>query len=240
MCTVLFASVYNVPIRNLTLTFLSFLIGMETYFSCNYTLLCTYKWSELGECEKNPSYMLSECADSCARRKAMLEEQNARLDGITSFFDLEASDLDGNPYSFSQLKGKVTVVVNVASECAFANSAYKGLVQLWSSVSHESVEILAFPCNQFGDSEPGSRDEIRDYVNSKGVEFKLMEKIDVNGPNTSPVYLFLKKQTDMPVIAWNFGTYFVVGPDGTVTEYTGVAPFHLKPYIDELLGKEEL
>ncbi|KAI2497533.1 Glutathione peroxidase [Fragilaria crotonensis] len=193
--------------------FLLLLISLSVASARDKSRGC-YDWSELGECEKNPTYMLSECEDSCARRKAMLEEQNARLNGITSFFDLEANDLDGHLYSFSQLKGKVTVVANVASECAFANSAYKG--------------------------EPGSRDEIRDYVKSKGVEFKMMEKIDVNGPNTSPVYLFLKKQTDMPVIAWNFGTYFVVGPDGTVTEYTGVAPFHLKPYIDELLGKEEL
>ena len=184
--------------------------------------------------------MLSECADSCARRKAMLEEQDARLDGIESFFDLEAPDLEGHPFSFSSLKGKVTVVVNVASECAFSESAYKGLVQLWSNVSHENVEILAFPCNQFGDSEPGSRKEIRKYADSKHVEFKMMKKINVSGPDTSPVYLFLKKHTDVPVIAWNFGTYFLVGPDGTVTEYTGVAPFHLKPFIEELLGKEEL
>jgi glutathione peroxidase-family protein len=198
------------------------------------------QWAEVGECQNNPEFMLRECPDSCARYDEVLLEHNSRVGEINSFFDLEGTDIDGKPYPFSQLEGKVTVVVNVASYCGFTESHYKGLVELWSHVKDEGVQILAFPCNQFGKQEPGTADDIAAFAKSKGVEFKMMEKIDVNGPHTSLIYLYLKSQTDVTAIGWNFGTYFVVAPDGAVTAHTGVAPLHLKPFIFQLLGKEEL
>jgi glutathione peroxidase-family protein len=198
------------------------------------------QWAEIGECVHNPDYMLRECAETCARFQEIQLEHNARVGEINSFFDLEGIDIQGNPYPFSQLEGKVTVVVNVASQCGFTESHYKGLVELWSSVQQEGVQILAFPCNQFGKQEPGTAEEIEAFAKSKGVQFKMMQKVDVNGPNTSLIYLYLKSQTDVTAISWNFGTYFVVAPDGAVTAHTGVAPMHLKPFIFELLGKEEL
>ena len=166
----------------------------------------------------------------------------AQLQHVHSFFDLEGIDIYGNVYPFYQLKNKVTVIVNVASFCGFTESAYKGLVELWSTVDHDQVHILAFPCDQFGNQEPGTSEEIAAFAKTKGVTFTMMQKIHVNGPDTSPIYLYLKSKADLPVIAWNFGTYFLISPDGsTVAEYTGVAPYQLKPFIYEMmLGTEEL
>ena len=184
--------------------------------------------------------MLSQCSEACAHFEQVLAEQKARVTEVQSFFDLVGTDLDGKPFPFSQLEGKVTVVVNVASFCGFTETHYRELVDLWSQVEQEDVQILAFPCNQFGKQEPGTAKEISDFARSKGVEFKMMEKIDVNGPNTSLIYLYLKSQTDVNAISWNFGTYFVIGPDGAVSAHTGVSPLRLKPFIFDLLGKEEL
>jgi glutathione peroxidase len=184
--------------------------------------------------------MLRECSESCRRVYEIQEDQSARVRTISSFFDLEASDLYGHPFSFASLRGKVTVIVNVASHCGYTESHYHGLVELWSSIREDPVQILAFPCNQFGKQEPGTAKEIADFAKSKGVEFTMMEKIDVNGPTTSLIYLYLKSQTNVTAIRWNFATYFIVSPEGDVTAHTGVEPMDLKPTILELLGKEEL
>jgi glutathione peroxidase-family protein len=194
----------------------------------------------MGECDHNPGFMLRECSNACSRLNEVRIDQQSRVRSVRSFFDLEGTDLDGNPFPFSQLEGKVTVVVNVASYCGYTESHYRGLVELWSQIKNENVQILAFPCNQFGKQEPGTADEIAAFAKSKGVEFKMMQKLDVNGPNTSLIYLYLKSQTDVTAITWNFATYFLVGPDGAVSAHTGVEPLQLKASILEMLGKEEL
>jgi glutathione peroxidase len=102
-------------------------------------------------------------------------------------------------------KTSVTIVVNVASKCGYTESHYRGLVNLWSKVKDESVEILAFPCNQFGSQEPDSDAQILQFAKGKGVEFTMMSKIDVNGPTASPVYKYLKKAAGPGAISWNFG-----------------------------------
>ena len=105
------------------------------------------EWAERGECEKNPGYMQSNCAASCdAIEKARLADMK-ELEGL-SFFDLKAKDIDGNDFDFASLKGKVTVIVNVASFCGYTESHYRGLVELYSNLEGTPVEILAFPCNQ--------------------------------------------------------------------------------------------
>jgi glutathione peroxidase-family protein len=167
-------------------------------------------------------------------------EQEARASSINSFFDLEAEDIDGNLIPFEKFRGHVTVITNVASYCGFTESHYKSLVELWSQVRHEPVNILAFPCNQFGNQEPGTAEEIKAFAKSKGVEFTMMNKIDVNGANTSLIYLFLKNRAGPRDIAWNFGTYFVVSGDGDVTSHSGVDPMDLMGTIANMLGKEEL
>jgi glutathione peroxidase len=102
---------------------------------------------------------------------------------------------------------KVTIIVNVASHCGYTESHYRGLVSLWSKVKDESVEILAFPCNQFGYQEPESDASILQFAKAKGVEFTMMSKI--NGPTASLVYKYLKKSAGPAAITWNFGTFWV-------------------------------
>ena len=183
--------------------------------------------------------MNRDCSDACTRLAEIRMDQESRLP--KSVFELELKTLGGTPFSFSDLQGKVTVIVNVASYCGYTESHYKGLVELWSQLEgNDSVQILAFPCNQFGKQEPGSAAEIAKFVADKGVEFTMMEKVDVNGPNTSLLYLYLKHKTGVSTIGWNFATYFIIGPTGDVTAHSGVEPLGLKDSIFELLGKEEL
>eukprot|EP00986_Skeletonema_menzelii_P004043 scaffold1332_cov137-Skeletonema_menzelii.AAC.5 len=167
-----------------------------------------------------------------------------KLEHIHSFFDLEAEDIDEKVVKFDQFKGKVTVITNVASFCGYTESHYNGLVELYSQfkASAFGFNILAFPCNQFGEQEPKECGAIKEFALSKGVEFTMMNKVDVNGSEASPVYLYLKKVAGPPRITWNFATYYVVRPDGTVNSYSGVQPTELKEVILEAMGmdKDEL
>ena len=191
-------------------------------------------WADMGECSQNPSYMLVHCATSCHQLE---QAQSQDLERIDSFFDLTANDLQGNPVDFAQFRNQVTILTNVASYCGYTESHYQGLVELWSQVvATQKVQILAFPCNQFGQQEPGTADEIEAFSASKGVQFTMMQKVNVNGAQAHPVYKYLKQQAGPNSIAWNFGTYYVVSPDGEVTSYSGVEPMQLKDVVLELLG----
>ncbi|MBX7144903.1 MAG: glutathione peroxidase [Oligoflexia bacterium] len=135
----------------------------------------------------------------------------------SSFFELSASDINGNDWAFSQLKGKVTLIVNVASRCGFT-SQYTGLQSLYDRFKVKGLEIVAFPCNQFGAQEPGTAAEIKSFCDTSfGVTFPIMQKVDVNGPNTHPVFAYLKSNCPgllgTESIKWNF-TKFLVAPDG--------------------------
>mmetsp|Transcript_30475 Transcript_30475/g.46148 ORF Transcript_30475/g.46148 Transcript_30475/m.46148 type:complete len:186 (-) Transcript_30475:77-634(-) len=185
--------------------------------------------------------MQNNCADSCRRLKEVQTEQAARVRGVESFYELTANDIDGNLVQFSDFRGKIVVITNVASQCGYTQSHYASMVELYSQVRHDDlVHILAFPCNQFGSQEPGTANEIKKFAKSKGVEFTMMEKIYVNGPNTSLIYLYLKHHAGPATITWNFATYFVVDTNGEVTSHSGVEPMDLKGEIFGMLGKEEL
>jgi len=98
------------------------------------------------------------------------------------------------------------------------DSNYKELVSLREKLAPRGFEVLAFPSNQFGGQEPGSPSEIREFVSGYGVKFPMFAKIDVNGPNTHPLYGFLKSGTGLlPDIKWNFGK-FLVDKEGRVVE----------------------
>lgn len=147
---------------------------------------------------------LIQCAKSCHKAQQAAAKMAEEVAAIDSFFSLQAKDIDGNMLNFETLRGQVTVMTNVASYCGFTESHYRGLVELYSETADMPVTILAFPCNQFGKQEPGTADEIKDFASSKGVQFKLMEKIDVNGPDAHIVYKFLKAKTNTSAIGWNF------------------------------------
>ena len=100
-----------------------------------------------------------------------------------------ADDIEGNDVDFAQFAGKVVLVVNVASACGFTEENYRGLQTLYEKYGDYGLEILAFPSNQFGSQEPGTNEHIKEYVKQRfGVTFRMMAKVDVNGPTAHPVF----------------------------------------------------
>jgi glutathione peroxidase len=198
-------------------------------------------WAKAGECTKNPNFMLHHCAADCA---ALNVEHQQFLQEIAnlSFYDLHSHDIDGTVVDFNEFRNKVVIITNVASYCGYTQSHYQGLVELWSKVSSNSnnIEILAFPCNQFGKQEPGSPSAIKKFAHDKGVQFRMMEKINVNGPQTNLVYKFLKGKAGPMDIHWNFGTYYVVDTNGNVQAFNGVEPMFLQEIALNLLMGQEL
>jgi glutathione peroxidase len=136
---------------------------------------------------------------------------------MTEFYEFHARSLGGEEISFQQFAGKVVLVVNTASKCGFTPQ-YKGLETLYHKYSKSGLVILGFPCNQFLHQEPGDESAIRAVCQiNYGVTFPILEKIDVNGVNAHPLFVWLK--TKLPGtfgkdVKWNF-TKFLVGRDGT-------------------------
>src|SRR5581483_10393078 len=127
--------------------------------------------------------------------------------------------IDGREQSLADFRGKVLLIVNVASQCGFTPQ-YAGLESLYRKYHARGFEVLGFPCNQFGSQEPGSETEIAQFCETRfGVSFPLFAKIEVNGPNTHPLYAWLKSSEPgilgTEAIKWNF-TKFLVGRDGKV------------------------
>ena len=125
--------------------------------------------------------------------------------------------LDGSLENLQDYAGKVLLIVNVASKCGFT-SQYRDLQNLYTANQAKGLEILGFPCNQFGAQEPGSAEEIQNFCSANyGVTFPMFEKIDVNGDRAHPLYAYLKDQAPGILgttgIKWNF-TKFVVSKDG--------------------------
>jgi glutathione peroxidase len=159
-----------------------------------------------------------------------------------NIFDYTATSLAGAPVDLAQYKGKVLLIVNTASACGFTPQ-YKGLEQVYQQFKDQGVEVLAFPCNQFGSQEPGTESEIGAFCEKNyGVSFPLFAKIDVNGENAHPLYKQLKK--DAPgvlgteAIKWNF-TKFLVRKDGTVYKRyaPSTAPLQMTGDIEKLLAE---
>jgi len=141
-----------------------------------------------------------------------------------------------------QFKGKVLLIVNVASKCGFTKQ-YEGLQALHDKYREQDFEILAFPCNQFKGQEPGLDEEIQTFCQTVyGVRFSVFAKIEVNGENAHPLYKYLKKAAPglagTENVKWNF-TKFLVDRDGTVVRRFASAtkPRDLVSHIDELLAE---
>lgn len=148
--------------------------------------------------------------------------------------------INGSQENLHGYSGKVLFIVNVASQCGFTGQ-YKDLQALYAKYQTSGLEILGFPCNQFGAQEPGSAEQIQNFCESKySVTFPMFEKIDVNGPNTHPVYAFLKNAAPgllgTTAIKWNF-TKFLVSRDGkTVKRYSSAtSPHEIQSDIEKLL-----
>jgi glutathione peroxidase len=128
-------------------------------------------------------------------------------------YSLKLQSLDGQPVDMSQYQGKVTLIVNVASQCGYTPQ-YKGLQALHTELKDKGFAVLGFPCNDFGAQEPGSADEIRTFCSTKyAVDFPMFAKIGTKkGPQQSPLYALLEQATGK-LPGWNFCKY-LVGKDG--------------------------
>jgi len=132
---------------------------------------------------------------------------------MSSFYDLKAEQPGNKTYDFDQLKGKVVLIVNVASKCGYTPQ-YTGLQALYDKYREKDFMILGFPCNQFAWQEPGDDADIAQFCQlNHGVTFPLMKKSDVNGSETNEVYKWLKNEKagllGMTRIKWNFEKFLV-------------------------------
>ncbi len=126
----------------------------------------------------------------------------------SSFYDLQTLTLDGKPGNLAQYRGKVSLVVNVASKCAFTPQ-YDGLERLQRELKDKGFNVLGFPSNDFGDQEPGTAQEIATFCKlTYGVTFPMFEKVVTrHGRGQSPIYGFLGRSGNLP--AWNFSKYLI-------------------------------
>ena len=133
-------------------------------------------------------------------------------------YDYKVKTNDDKYFDLSELKGKVLLIVNTATGCGFTPQ-YEGLENLYKKYKDKGLEILDFPCNQFGNQAPGSDKEINEFCTLKyNTTFKRFKKIDVNGSNEDPLFTFLKKEKGGIMgsnIKWNF-TKFLVDKKGNV------------------------
>lgn len=151
-----------------------------------------------------------------------------------NILSINVTDIDGEKVNLSDYKDKVLLIVNVASYCGYTKQ-YSGLQDLYETYKDKGFEILAFPCNQFGNQEPGSNEEIKNFCSSKyNVTFRLFDKIDVNGEKKSQLYAVL---TDNPVtgkgdIKWNFEK-FLIGKNGKIIARF---PSSVEPTSDKIVS----
>jgi glutathione peroxidase len=159
---------------------------------------------------------------------------------MAGIYDFSVKDIHGKEQKLDRYKDKVMLIVNVASKCGFTPQ-YKGLEAVYEKLHSRGLEVLGFPCNQFGAQEPGTEKEIESFCElNYGVTFPLFAKIDVNGSGTAPLYQYLKKEKPgvlgSEAIKWNF-TKFLVDRKGRVVERYGsnVEPQAIAADIEKLL-----
>ena len=145
-------------------------------------------------------------------------------------YDFTVKDIKGNDVSLADYKGKVLLIVNVASKCGLTPQ-YEGFEALYLKYKDQGLEILAFPCNQFLEQEPGTNEEILDLCSiNYNVTFPLFDKIDVNGKEESPLYTFLKAKAPFKgnsiIVVENDGLFYMLHGDIT--------------YVDEALYEDKL
>ncbi len=134
-----------------------------------------------------------------------------------SLYDFKTTDIDGKPVALKRFKGKVVLVVNVASKCG-NTPQYEGLEKLYKEYKSKGLVIVGFPANNFGDQEPGTEADIKAFCTGKyNVTFPMMSKVSVKGEDQAPLYKWLVANSDRPSddVEWNFAK-FIVSRQGKV------------------------
>ena len=140
---------------------------------------------------------------------------------MSELYNISVKDIDMNSVDLSAYEGKTLLIVNVASKCGFTPQ-YKDLQNLYEKYQDQGLEVLGFPCNQFGAQEPGTNEEVKSFCDlNYNVSFKMFDKIDVNGSNASPLFKYLKRESPgimgTEAVKWNF-TKFLVNRAGQVVK----------------------
>ena len=171
---------------------------------------------------------------SCANK----EEENMNK----SVYDFTVETIDGEEISLDKYKGKTILIVNVASKCGFTPQ-YEGLQELYEKYKDKDFYVLGFPCNQFGNQEPGSEEDIKEFCSTNfDVNFPMFSKIEVNGDDAHPLYKFLKEKASGTLgtksIKWNF-TKFLIDKEGNIVDRYGSAktPKELDPIVAKYVEK---
>ncbi|WP_374308430.1 glutathione peroxidase [Methylocella sp.] len=158
---------------------------------------------------------------------------------MSRFYELSARSLEGEEIAFSRFKGRAALVVNTASLCGFTPQ-YAGLEALHEAYGARGLDVLAFPCDQFGGQEPGGRPEIEACLTRYGVGFRVFEKVEVNGERAHPLFAWLTAALPGLLgrkVRWNF-TKFLIGRDGRPLRRFGpaTAPRRLEGAIEAALA----
>ncbi|TID21204.1 hypothetical protein CANINC_003484 [Pichia inconspicua] len=158
----------------------------------------------------------------------------------SKFYTFAPTASNGESFPFSQLEGKVVLIVNTASKCGFTKQ-FAELEDLYKKYHDQGLEIIGFPCNQFASQDPGSDSEIVEFCKlNYGVTFPIMKKIDVNGEHQDPVYEWLKSQKSgllgFKGIKWNFEKFLIDKKGNVVHRYSSVkTPSAIAGDIEKLL-----
>ncbi|KAI8079713.1 thioredoxin-like protein [Gilbertella persicaria] len=161
----------------------------------------------------------------------------------SSLYNLTVKTLKNTDWELGSLKGKVVLFVNVASKCGFTRQ-YAGLQELYNKYKGQGFEIVGAPCNQFMGQEPGNSDEIQNFCKlTYDVDFPLLAKLDVNGPNEAPLYKFLKNSQPgifgLTRIKWNFEKFLVDKEGNVVQRYSSlIEPSAIAGDIEKLLQQK--
>ncbi|QFT89310.1 Hydroperoxy fatty acid reductase gpx1 [Bacillus sp. THAF10] len=157
-----------------------------------------------------------------------------------SIYEYKANNIKGQEVSLSDYEGYVMLIVNTASECGFTPQ-FAGLEELYKEYQDKKFVILGFPCNQFGNQEPGEEKDINEFCQlNYGVSFPMFSKVDVNGDNTHPLFEYLKEEAKgvmgTKAVKWNF-TKFLVDRNGKVVDRfaSATTPEKMKNDIEKLL-----
>ena len=212
--------------------------------------------------------MTTGCNNQNNKTTQVATEPEPVVEQTSGIYDITVKDMDGSDVSLANFKGKVLLIVNVASKCGLTPQ-YECLEALYQKYKDQGLEILAFPCNQFLGQEPGTNEEIQSFCSlNYNVTFPLFDKIDVNGEAESPLYTYLKKQAPFKgypegteefatmldeihkktgtgfdqgdAIRWNFGKFLVSKDGKTILRFEPmVTPDMMEGAIQEFLKVNE-